>query len=82
MKTLPTFVWLVVAGLVVLGLLWTSREGFIPEVDREQEKRTRALEESSYSQTTNHFDPSSVQFGPILGSTGKDQINQWKGVVV
>jgi|688.fasta_scaffold00948_30 hypothetical protein len=82
MKTLPTYVWLVVAGLIVLGLLWTGREGFIPQVDKSQEMRTRALEESSYAQTTNHFEPSGVQFGPVIGISGKDQVNQWKGVVV
>jgi hypothetical protein len=82
MKTLPVYIWLAVAILLVVGLLWTSREGFVPEADKSQEMRTRSLENSSHAQITNHFDPSSVQFGPVIGRTGKDQINQWKGVVV
>ena len=82
MKTLPVYVWLAVAGLLVVGLLWTTREGFVPEADKSQEIRTRALEDSSHAQVTNHFDPSRVAFPAMLGSLGKDQVNQWKGVVV
>jgi len=82
MKTLPAYIWLVVAILLVVGLLWTSREGFVPEIDKSQEVRTRSLENSSHAQVTNHFDPSSVAFPTMLGVPGKDQINQWKGVVV
>jgi hypothetical protein len=82
MKTLPAYIWLVVAVLLVVGLLWTTREGFVPEIDRSQEKRTRSREDSSHEQLTNHFDPSGVAFPAMLGSAGKDQINQWKGAVV
>ena len=79
---IPAHVWLLVAVLLVVGMLWTTREGFIPEVDKSQVTRTRSLEDSSHAQLTNHFDPSSVKFPTMLGSVGRDQINQWKGVTV
>ena len=82
MKTLPVYIWLAVAVLLVVGLLWTGREGFVPEADKSQEMRTRALENSSHAQITNHFDPSPVSFPSMIGTAGKDQVNQWKGVVV
>ena len=74
--------WLVVAVLLIVGMLWTTREGFIPTVDSGNNMRTKALEDSSYRQETNNFQPSPTSFPPMLGTLGKDQLNQWKGVVV
>lgn len=82
-KNLPALFWLAIALAVVGGLLWTTREGFIPEVDTTQDKRTRALEDSSYAQTTNHFTPTpSDAYSAIPGTPGKDQVNQVHGYVV
>lgn len=81
-SALPAMIWLAIAALIVGGLLWSSREGFIPEVDRTQEARTRALEDSSYAQQTNNFTPmKSDGYPPIQGSPSKDQVNQWKAYV-
>ena len=82
MKFLPVYVSLAVAILILVGMLWTSREGFIPEIDRSQTQRTVSLEDSSYQQVTNHFTPGPIEYGPMNGHMGKDQVNQWKGVVV
>lgn len=79
---IPAYVWLAVAGLIVVGMLWTSREGFIPTVDAANTERTMAHEGSSYRQETNNFQPSPTSFPPMLGAPGKDQVNQWKGSVV
>lgn len=79
---IPAYLWLMIAVMIVGGLLWTSREGFIPTADTAQEDRTKATSDSSYRQETNNFSPTPVQFGPMLGVPGKDQINQWQGVVV
>jgi len=82
MKFLPVYVSLAVAILILVGMLWTSREGFIPEIDRSQVQRTVSLEDSSYQQVTNHFTPGPIDYPEMRGQVGKDQINQWKGVVV
>lgn len=82
-SALPALVWLGIAALIVGGLLWTSREGFVPDFDRTQEARTRALEDSSYSQETNNFVAAkSDAYPPIYGMPSKDQVNQWKAYVV
>ena len=82
-KNLPALVWLGLALVVVGGLLWTTREGFIPEVDRTQDNRTRAVEDSSYAQTTNNFTPTpSDAYPAIPGAPGKDQVNQFQAYVV
>lgn len=82
-KNLPALVWLGVALVVVGGLLWTTREGFVPEVDRTQDNRTRALEDSSYAQVTNNFKPTpSDGYPSIPGAPGKDQVNQFQAYVV
>lgn len=79
---IPAYVWLMIAVMIVGGMLWTSREGFIPTVDTAQEDRTKATSDSSYRQETNNFSPTPVQFPPMLGVTGKDRVNLWQGVVV
>ena len=82
-KNLPALFWLGIAILVIGGLLWTTREGFIPEIDRTQDNRTRALEDSSYAQTTNNFTPTpSDGYPSIPGSPSKDQVNQFQAYVV
>jgi hypothetical protein len=79
---IPAYLWLMIAIMIVGGMLWTSREGFIPTVDTSQEDRTKALSDSSYRQETNNFSPTPADFGPILGTPGKDRVNIWQGVVV
>lgn len=83
LKNLPALVWLGIAAVVVVGLLWTTREGFIPSFDRSQEQRTMSTEDSSYAQTTNNFTPTpSDAYPPIPGVPGKDQVNQFQAYVV
>ena len=82
-KNLTALVWLAIALAVVGGLVWTSREGFVPSFDRTQEHRTMSTEDSSYAQTTNNFTPTpSDGYPAIPGAPGKDQVNQWQGFVV
>lgn len=82
-KNLPVFFWLGIALALVGGLVWTSREGFIPSFDRSQEQRTVSTEDSSYAQTTNNFTPTpSDAYPPIPGTPGKDQVNQFQAFVV
>ena len=82
-SALPAAIWLGIAALIVVGLLWTSREGFIPTFDRSQERLTIATEDSSYAQQTNNFTPApSDAYPPIRGVPGKDQVNQYQGYVV
>lgn len=83
LKNLPALLWLGIAAVVVVGLLWTTREGFIPSFDRSQEQRTISTEDSSYAQTTNNFTPTpSDAYPPIPGAPGKDQVNQFQAYVV
>jgi len=79
---IPVYVWFGIAIMIVLGMLWTGREGFVPEVDKANEARTKSLEDSSYRQETNNFSPSPNQFPPMLGVPGKDRVNLWQGVTV
>lgn len=75
------WVWFFIA-VAVLAYVFT-REGFYggaPEsrfIDRSQQKRAMAMEDSSYSQRTNHF----VQdngVGEALGADTPWQVNQFK----
>ena len=78
------WVWFLVALVVIAFVLklLPGMEKFYggpPEgkmTDTSQQKRAMALEDSSYSQRTNHFViPSGV--GEALGSTSPWQVNQW-----
>ena len=81
LTALPAYVWLVLAVLIVGGIIWTGREGFIPSFDRTQENRTIATENSSYAQQTNHFTPAPAELPPIPGIPGKDQVNMFQAYV-
>ena len=80
----PAYLWFVVAVLVVAGFLWTTRERFTPEfIDQSQTARTVRMEDSSYTQATNHFTPTlSREAMAVPGVPGKDQVNQWQAHVV
>jgi hypothetical protein len=83
MKTLPSYIWLVIGAVVLFGLLWTSREGFVPEIDDSNKQRTVMLEDSSHRQETNNFTPTpSASYPAIYGVQGKDRVNQWQGFVI
>ena len=77
--------WIAFAGaaLLVLAYFYTQVERFdVAFTDKTQERRTVSLEDSSYTQTTNHFSPTPAPEEPIVGIPGKDQVNQWKAFVV
>jgi len=73
--------WLVLiaALLVIAFVLMKPREKFQPEfLDRSQIAKTVAVQDSSYDQTTNHFDPAPFSMGPIQGNQTPFQVNQYK----
>lgn len=77
--------WIVFAGAVVLlfAVFYTQVERFdVAFTDKTQDRRTVSLEDSSYTQTTNHFSPMPAPEEPVVGVPGKDQVNQWKAFVV
>jgi hypothetical protein len=70
---------LVVAFLVIAFVLMKPKEKFQPEfLDRRQIAKTIAVQDSSYDQTTNHFDPAPFSMGPIQGSETPFQVNQYR----
>jgi hypothetical protein len=81
---LPALIWLAIAALVVVGLVWTSREGFVVDraFDQSQTQRAVSLEDSSYTQQTNHFAPASSGAQNIPGVPSQHQVNQFQAFVV
>jgi hypothetical protein len=75
---------LLVAALLVLGLVMLkTTERFQPEfLDKAQVKRTVAVENSSYAQTTNHMNYMPVSMGPIAGVETPFRVNQYTSYVV
>lgn len=75
--------WLLIAGLVIAAVLLSQRrEYFNAEfIDKTQDKRTIAVENSSYAQTTNHAVPAHYSMGPIEGVQTPFQVNQYKAYV-
>ena len=75
--------WLFLLGAIfVLVFVLMGRENFRPEfLDKSQERRTVAAEDSHYEQYTNHMSPSSVSMGPIVGMETPFQVNQYKAFV-
>jgi hypothetical protein len=78
---------LMLVGLIVLiavmgGIAIVStqtKEKFTKElVDITQDKRTTAVEDSSYAQRTNHMDPAPYPSDPLPGSETPFQVNQFK----
>jgi hypothetical protein len=73
-----------VIAIVFLGLILLMRpkERFQPEfLDKSQVQKTVAVEDSSYSQTTNHADPAPYSMGPIQGVETPFQVNQYRAFV-
>lgn len=74
-----------VAAMILLGLVLFSipKEKFQPEfLDKRQVDKTVAVQDSSYRQVTNHFEPSPFSLGPIAGMETPFQVNQYKAYVV
>ena len=71
------------AAMVALALvLYFTREHYSLEFnDQTQEKKTRATEDSSYSQQTNHMNLAPADMGPIQGMQTPFQVNQYKAYV-
>ncbi len=84
MKKLNAIPWLLIAGLVIAAVLMTqTREKFAAEfIDKTQDKRTIAVEDSSYAQVTNHAVPNHYSMGPIEGIQTPFQVNQYKAYVM
>ena len=77
----PT-VWLLI-GMAVLGfVLYATRERFQPEfLDKRQVAKTVASEDSHYSQTTNHMNPTPFSMGSTPGMQTPFQVNQYKAYI-
>lgn len=77
--------WLLLgAAILVLALIMMKRtERFQPEfLDKAQVRKTVAVENSSYSQVTNHADIPSSSFGPVTGVETPFRVNQYTSYVV
>jgi len=72
-----------VVSLIVLWAVLSSREGFVPEfLDNSNQKRTSALKDSSYNQTTNHAIPNkSFDVPPIQGVETPYRVNMFTSFV-
>ena len=70
---------LLVAALLALVLVMRkSTEKFQPEfLDKAQVRKTIAVEDSSYAQTTNHADLTPYSMGPINGIETPFRVNQY-----
>ena len=74
--------YLLVAMVVLALVLYFTREHYSLEFnDYTQEKKTRATEDSSYSQQTNHMHFAPADMGPIQGMQTPFQVNQYKAYV-
>jgi hypothetical protein len=75
---------LLVAALLVLALVMMKQtERFQPEfLDKAQVRKTVAVENSSYSQTTNHADIPSYSMGSVPGVETPFRVNQYTSYVV
>lgn len=78
---MTSYIWLLLA-VIVIAVVLMPRERFQPEfLDRAQVKKTQAVEDSSYAQRTNHMSRPSYSMGPIAGSETPFQVNQYKAYV-
>ena len=76
-------VWFIV-GVLVLAVAWSvfAKEKFeVAFFDTTQEKKRAAVEDSSYSQQTNHVDPAPYSSGPIPGQESPFRVNQFNAYV-
>jgi hypothetical protein len=77
------WLFLALAVLVIAFVMLQSRERFQPEfVDKTQVRKTVAVEDSSFHQTTNHVDPAPYSLGPVVGVETPFQVNQYRAFVV
>jgi hypothetical protein len=73
---------LVAALLVVALVMMKTTERFQPEfMDKSQVKKTVAVENSSYAQTTNHADLAPYSMGPIAGIETPFRVNQYTSYI-
>lgn len=73
-----------IAAAVLLGLVIfaSPKERFQPEfLDKQQVAKTVAVENSSYSQRTNHANLAPYSMGPIAGIESPFQVNQYKAYI-
>jgi hypothetical protein len=76
--------WLLLVGaLLVLALvMMKTTERFQPEfLDKAQVRKTVAVENSSYAQTTNHMEYAPYSMAPIQGTETPFQVNQYTSYV-
>jgi len=82
MKNLA-FVGLLVAIGVLIYVLSTSREGFVPEfLDQGNVKRTSDTRKSSYAQQTNHFQMTPAPAEKIPGQETPFRVNMYNSYMV
>lgn len=83
MKVSPMIYFAVAVGVLgyVLAIASTREKFETRFVDTKQEGRTIDLEDSSYSQRTNHFVPAPFSMGPIAGVQSPFQVNQYKAFI-
>lgn len=76
------WLWLV-GGLLLVALVMMKRtERFQPEfLDKAQVRKTIAVENSSYTQTTNHADFAPYSMAPIAGVETPFRVNQYTSYV-
>lgn len=73
---------MVAALLVVALVMMKTTERFQPEfLDKSQVKKTVAVENSSYAQTTNHADLAPYSMGPIAGIETPFRVNQYTSYI-
>ena len=76
--------WLLIGGAILLValIMMRSRERFQPEfLDKAQVRKTVAVENSSYAQTTNHMEYAPYSMGPIVGIETPFRVNQYTSYV-
>jgi hypothetical protein len=76
--------WLLLIGaiLVLALVMMKTTERFQPEfMDKAQVRKTVAVENSSYAQTTNHADLAPYSMGPIAGIETPFRVNQYTSYV-
>ena len=76
--------WLLLVGalLLIALVMMKTTERFQPEfLDKAQVKKTVAVENSSYAQTTNHMDFGTYSMAPIQGTETPFRVNQYTSYV-
>ena len=72
-----------IGAILVLALvMMKTTERFQPEfMDKAQVRKTVAVENSSYAQTTNHADLAPYSMGPIAGIETPFRVNQYTSYI-